>query len=49
METKHREHYETPSTMVLEVKIESGILTVSNQEVQGTRTTYGAAVDDTWE
>ena len=46
METKNKELYEAPSTMVFEVKVE-GCVCVSG--VEATRGGYGAAVEDDWE
>ena len=44
METRF---YEAPRCEVVEVKMESGLLT--NTNVQGTRSSYGNAVSDSWD
>ena len=43
METKHKEPYESPSTDVVEFKMENGILTVSNGQPEQRR-----SLDESW-
>ena len=46
METKNKELYEAPSTLVLEVKVE-GVVCTSG--VGANRTGYGDAIEDEWD
>lgn len=41
--------YEAPVTEVMVVNIESGLLTVSPQGVQGNRSSYGTAQTESWD
>ena len=45
----NKKNYEAPVTEVMVVNIESGLLTVSPQGVQGNRSSYGTAQTDTWD
>lgn len=44
-----KKNYEAPVAKVMVVKIESGLLTVSPQGVEGNRSSYGTAQSDTWD
>ena len=44
-----KKNYEAPVMEVVVVKIESGLLTVSPQGVEGNRSSYGTAQSDTWD
>lgn len=43
-----KKNYEAPVMEVVVVKIESGLLTVSPQGVEGNRSSYGTAVEESW-
>lgn len=40
--------YEAPVTEVVVVNTESGLLSVSPQGVEGNRSSYGTAVEESW-
>ena len=44
-----RQTYEAPATIVIVVKTESGILTLSGEGTNASRSSYGAAHTETWE
>jgi len=44
----NQKNYEAPVMEVVVVKIESGLLTVSPQGVEGNRSSYGTAVEESW-
>ena len=43
-----KKNYEAPVTEVVVVNTESGLLTVSPQGVEGSRSSYGTAVEESW-
>ena len=43
-----KKNYEAPVTEVVVVNTESGLLTVSPQGVEGSRSGYGTAVEESW-
>ena len=45
----NKKNYEAPVTEVMVVNIESGLLTVSPQGVQGNRSSYGTAQTESWD
>ena len=45
----YRQSYEVPVTIVIAVKTEFGILTLSDERTNASRSGYGAANSETWE